>query len=63
MRYYDVQYQIATYSGTETVCFNDEYAPENDEIISKAKNQLRRKAGGSLPFGYESYKITDCRQD
>ena len=49
-----VEYQIATYSGTVSVTCE----PDDDEeiIISKAKEQLRRKAG-ILPFGYQSWKI------
>jgi len=50
-----VKYQVATYSGTETVYCNEN--DENDHIIGKAKGQLKRRAG-ELPFGYESWKIT-----
>ncbi|MDD4972012.1 MAG: hypothetical protein PHT07_21505 [Paludibacter sp.] len=52
-----VHYQIATYSGEEIV-----YCDSNDEIEfinAKCKRQLRQKAGGSLPFGYESFKIIE----
>jgi hypothetical protein len=52
-----VKYQIATYSGEETV-FCDPI-DENDVIIAKCKKQLTRKAGGSLPFGCETYKIIE----
>jgi hypothetical protein len=52
-----VKYQIATYSGEITVpCEPDD---ENEVIIAKAKRILTRQAGGSLPFGYESFKIVD----
>jgi len=54
-----VEYQIATYSGKiEVSCDEND---ENEFIIARAKNQLRRDAGGSLPYGYESFKITDRR--
>jgi len=55
-----VSYQIATYKGKETVyCDSDD---ENEFITAKAKNQITQKSGGSLPFGYESYKIIE-RED
>ena len=38
-----VKYDIGTYEGTEEVeCLADD---DNDDIIRKAKNQLRRKIG------------------
>lgn len=57
MREYTVKYQIATYSREITVYFDEDEDPETDVIIAKAKNRLRRDAGGSLPFGYESFKV------
>ena len=52
-----VKYQIATYSGEITVtCEPDD---ENEVIIAKAKRILTRQAGGSLPFGYESWKVVE----
>lgn len=55
-----VSYQIATYSGEEVVyCDGDD---ENDFIKAKCKRQLLRKFGGSLPFGYESFRVTE-RED
>ena len=51
-----VKYQIATYSGeVEVSCDPDD---DNDVIIAKAKRILRNRAG-SLPFGYESWKVID----
>lgn len=55
-----VEYQVATYSGTIEV-----YCDENDEheyIIAKAKRIVTQKAGGSLPFGYESWRVDDRRE-
>jgi hypothetical protein len=50
-----VKYQVATYSGEVSVnCSPDD---ENEYIIAKAKNIVRNRAGGSLPFGYESWKV------
>lgn len=50
-----VKYQVATYSGEVQV-----YCDENDEdeyIIAKARRIVIQKAGGFLPFGYESWKV------
>jgi glycosyltransferase involved in cell wall biosynthesis len=55
-----VSYQIATYSGEEIV-----YCDPNDDdetVIEIAKSQIRRKAGGSLPQGYQSFQIIE-RED
>lgn len=50
-----VKYQVATYSGkVEISCNSDE---ENEHIIARAKRIVTRQAGGSLPFGYESWKV------
>ena len=52
-----VKYQIATYSGEVQVNCN-----ENDEdecIIAKAKRIVTQRSGGSLPFGYESWKVVE----
>lgn len=52
-----VRYQVATYSGEVQVNCN-----ENDEdecIIAKAKRIVAQRAGGSLPFGYESWKVVE----
>ncbi len=50
-----VKYQVATYSGQVTV--NCEPDDDNEYIIEKAKRIVKNNAGGSLPFGYESWKI------
>lgn len=48
-----VNYQVATYSGKITVnCTADE---DEDIIIARAKKQLKRN--GSLPYGYECFKV------
>ncbi len=50
-----VKYQIATYSGTVKVNCTEN---DGDEyIIAKAKRIVTHKAGGSLPFGYENWKV------
>lgn len=50
-----VKYQIATYSGEVQVHCNEN---DTDEyIIAKAKRIVTQRAGGSLPFGYESWKV------
>lgn len=50
-----ISYQIATYSGTETVyCVSDD---DPEDIIANFKHMLTKKFGGSLPFGYQSFSI------
>ena len=52
-----VKYQIETYSGEVQVNWN-----ENDEdecIIAKAKRIVTQRSGGSLPYGYESWKVIE----
>lgn len=50
-----VKYQVATYSGEVQVNCNEN--DENEYIIAKAKRIVTQKAGGLLPFGYESWKV------
>lgn len=50
-----VKYQVATYSGEIEVNCNEN--DEDEVIIAIARTIVRRKAGGSLPFGYESWKV------
>jgi hypothetical protein len=50
-----VKYQVATYSGFVSVRVSED--DDNDTIIAKAKAKLRRQSGGTLPFGYQSFKI------
>ena len=52
-----VKYQIATYSGEVKVNCSENDGEEY--IISKAKRIVTQKAGGSLPFGYENWKIVE----
>ncbi len=54
-----VKYQIATYSGEEIVyCDSND---DNDIVFAKCKRQLKARCG-TLPFGYESFKIIE-RED
>lgn len=55
MKTVKVQYQIATYSGIELVDCDEN--DDNEQIIGMAKHQLRKKAGGSFPLGYQSFQI------
>lgn len=50
-----VKYQVTTYSGEVKVNCNVD--DEDEYIIAKAKNMVTQRAGGSLPFGYESWKV------
>ena len=52
-----VKYQIATYSGEGQVNCNDN--DEDEVIIAKAKRIVTQRSGGSLPFGYESWKVVE----
>lgn len=52
-----VKYQVATYSGEVQV--NCDENDSDDYIIAKAKRIVRQKAGGSLPLGYESWKVVE----
>lgn len=52
-----VKYQIATYCGEIDVPCNEDST--NEHIIVKAKRILTNKSGGSLPFGYESWKVIE----
>ena len=52
-----VRYQVATYSGEVQVNCNEN--DEDEHIIAKAKKIVTQKAGGSLPFGYESWKVIE----
>ncbi len=51
-----VKYQVATYSGEVKV--NCSPNDEDNFIIAKAKKILRQSSG-SLPFGYESWKVVN----
>lgn len=53
-----VKYQVATYSGEVKV--NCDKNDEDEYIIAKAKRiVIQRAGGGSLPFGYESWKVVE----
>jgi hypothetical protein len=49
-----VKYNIATYSGHITV--NCDENDEDEFVIGKAKQQRRNRVG-TLPLGYESWKV------
>lgn len=50
-----VKYQVATYSGETYVNCNEN--TENEHIIAKARERVRRDSGGSLPFGYQHFEV------
>ncbi len=52
-----VKYRVATYEGEVQV--NCEPDDDNEVIIAKAKKTVTRQAGGSLPWGSESWKVID----
>lgn len=52
-----VKYQVATYSGTIDVHFDDPNL-DDDVIVARARAQLRRRVG-AFPFGCESFKVTE----
>lgn len=53
-----VKYQIATYSGTVEVRIDPD--DDNDTVIARAKERLRREAG-TFPMGYQSFKVVERR--
>ncbi|WP_375585953.1 hypothetical protein [Cyclobacterium xiamenense] len=54
-----VKYRVATYQGEVQVpCDPDD---ENEVIIAKAKRIVTRQAGGSLPWGSQSWRVIDRR--
>lgn len=50
-----VAYYVGTYSGEVTVTA-DENA-DSEHVIALARREVTRRAGGSLPFGAESWRI------
>lgn len=50
-----VKYQVATYSGEVQVNCNE--SDEDEVIIAKAKRIVIQRAGGYLPYGYESWRV------
>ena len=51
----EVKYQVATYKGS--VYVNADPDEDNETIIAIARKKAIRIAGGSLPFGYESWTV------
>lgn len=56
-----VKYQVATYVGEIQINCNEN--DEDEYIIAKARRIVIQKAGGSLPFGYESWKVVERSYD
>ena len=52
-----VKYQVTTYSGDVQV--NCDENDEDEYIIAKAKRIVTQRSGGSLPFGYQSWKVVE----
>jgi hypothetical protein len=52
-----VKYQVATYSGEVQV--NCDENDDDEFIIARAKRIVTKRSGGSLPFGYESWKVVE----
>lgn len=51
----EVEYDVATYSGTiEVGCDEND---DDETVVAIAKKQLARKSGGSLPFGYQRFTV------
>lgn len=50
-----IRYQVATYSGTIVLYVDPD--EETDVIEKRARSEVRRMAGGSLPFGVQAFKI------
>lgn len=56
---FSVSYSIGTYSGVVEVLADP--STETDAVIAKAKRILKARAGGTLPFGAESWVISDTK--
>jgi hypothetical protein len=56
-----VRYQVAAYAGTIEVHNVDEN-DETDYVIARAKRDLTRKSGGSLPVGVQCFKEVERRR-
>ena len=52
-----VRYSVGTYSG-EVVVVADADA-EAEHVIARARRIVTHRAGGSLPFGAESWRVVD----
>jgi hypothetical protein len=59
IRIYTISYAIGTYSGTVEVSTDPD--TDSEVVLAQAKTTLRRQAGGTLPFGAATFKITDWR--
>ncbi len=55
MKTVKVQYQIVTYKGIQLVDCDEN--DDNEQIIAKAKQLLKKKAGGEFPLGYQLFTI------
>jgi hypothetical protein len=50
-----VEYWVADYHGFVDVAAGDD--PDDETIVARAKSLLRRRSGGSLPFGYQRFEV------
>lgn len=55
-----VHYHVATYSGDVHVNCND--LEDDTIVIARAKRQLQQRCGGSLPFGSQSWRVSERRE-
>jgi hypothetical protein len=51
-----VQYDVGTYTG-EVMLYGVDPNEEDETVIARARKLVTRNAGGSLPFGAQSWKI------
>jgi hypothetical protein len=61
MRTVTIKCQHGPYRGTVSV--NADEHDDNETIIAKAKNILRRRGNLSLPMAYESFKIVKDEEE
>lgn len=57
-----VEYQVATYSG-EVKVYNVDPNDDAEVVIARARRQVTRNAGGSLPFGSQSWREVSRESD
>jgi hypothetical protein len=51
-----VQYDVGTYTG-EVMIYGVDPNEDDETIVARARKLVTRNAGGSLPFGAQSWKV------
>lgn len=51
-----VEYDVGTYTG-EAMIYDVDPNEDDETIVARARKLVTRNAGGSLPFGAQSWKV------